>query len=503
MEPTFRSSMNWLHTWAGVVLGALLFAIFWTGTLSVFDREIDLWMMPMTRLPAGGSPTSAELIRPAIAEAAAARSAFLSVTFPTERQPAIRLYWSGEAGPVLRYLDPVTGTALPDPGTLAGTGFLYPFHYMLHIQVGRLGAWIVGFAGMAMLVLCVSGVVIHRKIFTDFFTFRAARMPGRLILDLHNVTGVVGLPFHFVITLSGLVIFFATYFPGTVQFAYDGDRRAFVRDSLDSFSRRALGRSGDVASLDAMVAEARRPWAGEGAVIVFVNHPGDAASYVEVSRPREDRINVLGDAAYFDSATGRLLHRRSDIKPVLTAERFILGLHVIQFRHWTLRWVYFGLGLVGCVLIASGFLFWLESRRKKHRQLAVRGAVLVERLAVGSVTGIVIATLAFFVANRLMPLGVTFAGYDRAALEIWTFCLSWLATFAHAWGRPLSAWREQCAAIGVLAVIAVLLNWITTSDHLARSLAHRHLWPIAGMDILLMIAAALATLAAIRLRRGS
>ncbi len=48
MEPTFRASLNWLHTWAGVVLGGVLFAIFWMGTLSVFDREIDRWMAPMT-----------------------------------------------------------------------------------------------------------------------------------------------------------------------------------------------------------------------------------------------------------------------------------------------------------------------------------------------------------------------------------------------------------------------------------------------------------------------
>lgn len=52
MESGFRQSMAWLHTWAGVVLGSLLFAIFWMGTLSVFDREIDRWMMPDTRSPA-------------------------------------------------------------------------------------------------------------------------------------------------------------------------------------------------------------------------------------------------------------------------------------------------------------------------------------------------------------------------------------------------------------------------------------------------------------------
>jgi uncharacterized iron-regulated membrane protein len=43
---------------------------------------------------------------------------------------------------------------------------------MLHLRFQNIGLWLVGLAGMAMMVLCVSGVIIHRKIFTDFFTFR-------------------------------------------------------------------------------------------------------------------------------------------------------------------------------------------------------------------------------------------------------------------------------------------------------------------------------------------
>ena len=58
MEPTFRGSMNWLHSWAGMVLGGLLFAIFWMGSLSVFDREIDRWMIPSTRLALSSQPIS-------------------------------------------------------------------------------------------------------------------------------------------------------------------------------------------------------------------------------------------------------------------------------------------------------------------------------------------------------------------------------------------------------------------------------------------------------------
>jgi hypothetical protein len=221
---------------------------------------------------------------------------------------------------------------------------------------------------------------------------------------------------------------------------------------------------------------------------------------VQIGRLDEGNVSFTYDVAYFDGPSGRLIDHRAGTPPVMSAVRFIGGLHLIQFRHWSLRWLYFGLGLAGCVLIATGYLFWLESRRKKHAQLGLSGVPIVEGLTIGSVTGIVIATLAFFGVNRLLPLGVTFAGYDRAALEIWTFYLVWLATFAHGWRRPGRGWIEQCWTIAGLAVAAVMLNWLTTGDHLLRSLSHRHLWPIAGMDLLLLVSAAIATLTAWKLR---
>ena len=44
MEQDFRASMGWAHTWAGVVVGALLFAIFWMGTCRCsIARSIAGW----------------------------------------------------------------------------------------------------------------------------------------------------------------------------------------------------------------------------------------------------------------------------------------------------------------------------------------------------------------------------------------------------------------------------------------------------------------------------
>jgi uncharacterized iron-regulated membrane protein len=498
MEIGFRASMNWLHTWAGVILGGLLFAIFWMGTLSVFDREIDRWMAPMTRLPLTDKAFSLEPLRSSYEAAAAAKAPSWLVTLPTERDPVFQAIWREASGFVVRLIDPATGVVLPDPGTWAGTRFLYPFHYMLHI---RLGYWIVGLAAMAMLLLCVSGVVIHRKIFVDFFIFRAERQPRRLLLDLHNVTGVLGLPFHFVISLSGLIIFYSVYFPGVIQLAYSGEPRAFTKEAYGHYERPKTGTPGELASLDAMAVEAHRLRNGERPRYIFVRHPGDAAATLQIAGLGEDRVSGSNDVAYFDTATGALLHQRNEPQPVLTAQRFIAGLHLIQFRHWTLRWVYFGLGLTGCALIATGYLFWLEARRKRHVQLGRRDVPIVEGLTVGSVSGIVIATFAFFVVNRLLPLGVTFLGQERAALEIRTFYLVWLAAFIHTWLRPTRAWIEQCWTIAVLGAAAALLNWLTTGDHLVRSLAHRHLWAVGGMDFMLLTGAVVAAWTAWKLHR--
>ena len=74
------------------------------------------------------------------------------------------------------------------------------------------GRWLAGAAAMFMLVAIVSGVITHKKIFVDFFTFRWGKRQ-RSWLDAHNSLSVFGLPFHFMITYTGLVTLMALYMP--------------------------------------------------------------------------------------------------------------------------------------------------------------------------------------------------------------------------------------------------------------------------------------------------
>ncbi|MBT0960825.1 PepSY-associated TM helix domain-containing protein [Denitromonas iodatirespirans] len=488
MTPRWRHAMVGLHTWAGVCVGTLLFVIFWMGSLSVFDREIDRWMMPATRLPAPSGPPSLDATVLPVAARLAGGASPWTIVLPSARVPAIELrYTDAQGEPVRRHIDPASGALLPEAGSLGASGFFFPFHFRLHLRFADIGYWLVGVAGMAMLVLLVSGVIVHRRIFSDFFTFRPRRALPRATLDVHNLSGVLALPFHFVITLSGLIIFFAIYFPSAYQMAYAGaavaPRAAFDRDAFGTWQRPASGQPGQLASLDAMLATARDTWQGREAYFVRVWHPGDAAAYVELRRSVAEGIPMNVDRLVFDGASGRLLHRHK-AQPVMAVQRFIAGLHFIQFRHGLLRALYFVAGLAGCVMIASGLLFWLAARRRRAGGVGMR---LVDALTVGGTTGTILATLAFLIANRVLPGD----GAARAALEMQVFFAVWVLGFCHAGLRPEGAWRVQSRAIGVAAAVAVVLNALTTGMHPLAAMAGGQ-WAVAGVDGVLLLTAALA-----------
>jgi len=499
MGATFRDSLNWLHTWTGIVVSVLLFAVFWTGTICVFDREIDRWMIPSTRLVHSGEPVLIDGLREEALRLAPPAAPW-AIVMPNPREPFIWIGYRAATGIERKLFDPATLAPLAPAESWAATRFFFPFHYTLHIKAWDIGMWLVGFAGMAMLALCVSGVIIHRRLFADFFTLRRSRQPQRFLLDLHNTSGVLGFVFHFVMAFSGVTILASIYFPSGVWAAFDGGRAGYVQETYDVYSRPRLGQpGGPLASLDAMVATAREAWGGLGPGIVRVFHHGDANAYVEVRPSIEAEVAMRSDPFFFDAATGGVLYRTS-IRPTTQIQQFLTGLHFVQFRHWTLRWVYFGLGLLGCLLIATGLLFWLESRRKAHAAAGLSGVRIVEGLAAGGTAGLIAATLAFFVANRLLPPGASFLGGARYELEIWIFFAAWIASFAWGWLAPRRAWIDLCRAAAALAVAAVLLNIATTGDHPVRSLIEGK-WAVAGMDIVMLVGAALAALTAHRLQR--
>ena len=544
MFQSFRLSMTWVHTWFGLILGFVLMACFFFGSLSVFDREIDRWAVPASRFAPQPIPSFDTLLRPVFETIEPSRESLdlarprvngpLPDHFPairawsaytTHRDPVLTLFASYEVPDARepevfvfgdRTIDPRSGAPFPDDQLKIGSQFFYPLHFSLNRHWKDLGTWIVGFAGLMMLAALVSGVVMHRKFFREFFTFRPRKATQRSVLDLHNMTGVLALPFHFFFAFTGVVIFASIYFPvGHTQLEPLHDLHEQLEAQETGLPHDRANIAAPLASVDAMVAETRRRWAARGmggeVGLLLLNHVNDANGTVSVYRAGTDRIALVGDAVHFKASTGELL--REDPPPTLvdSINTFLTGLHLQHFRHWLLRWLYVFGGLMGCVCIATGFIFFVEKRKQQHARQGSQGARVVDALAVTTVTGMVIATLTILIANRLLPEALPSDWpqplRNRGNLEQYLFWAGWVAAMVHAFvrsspvaqGRMNPAWREQCRAVAVMAVAAVLLNWVTTGDHLLKTVREGY-WPVAGVDLFLLTGAALATAAARKLK---
>jgi uncharacterized iron-regulated membrane protein len=117
-------------------------------------------------------------------------------------------------------IDPDTGEMITFRDTQGGDIF-YHFHHGLLLGVP--GAWIVATAGVTMLVALITGLGIHRRGLKDVFVFRPRSFPQRAWLDAHNLSSILVLPFHLMITFTGLMIFWSIYMPAELQFLSGGD----------------------------------------------------------------------------------------------------------------------------------------------------------------------------------------------------------------------------------------------------------------------------------------
>ncbi|MEG1092468.1 MAG: PepSY-associated TM helix domain-containing protein, partial [Acinetobacter sp.] len=234
-----RQSMSWLHTWASLILGWLLYAIFLTGTLSFFQNEITVWMKPEFHQSVPPK-TQIEQTRVALAylQQHHPDAGSWAIQLPNSRQntTTLTIRSAGEdprarRGGTRVTIDSATGEVLQARETRGGS-FLYRFHFELYGLPRIWARWMVGVATLLMLVAIISGVITHKKIFKDFFTFRPGK-GQRSWLDAHNATAVFALPFHIMITFSGLLLLLFTLMPWGVNQIYE-NRGAFLQDQRKS-----------------------------------------------------------------------------------------------------------------------------------------------------------------------------------------------------------------------------------------------------------------------------
>lgn len=481
--------MSWLHTWCGLVCGWLLCAIFLTGSISVFREPITLWMQGGPLEGSGQQPLSLDERLQALRLA----EQHLSKTAPDASIWRIGLPWhTGDGVKVFaRTLDgdqqaslhAQTGEALPEPATRETEGgrHFMSFHYSL--QGGIAGFWVVGLVSMCMMVALVSGVIVHRRIFQDFFTFRPGK-GQRSWLDAHNASAVLTLPFLFMIVYTGLAHFYTSYMPWPLQSLYGQDRSAYSRYESELNARPEANTLSNVPAIAAVdlvsLAQQAQSLLTEPVVGVVVQRPEGAPATIRFTEGKPDtaatrRMVNSATSLIFDAASGRLLQAPSnpasgnlatDTYPVISA------LHLVTFGGWTMKWLYFVLGLVGTAMIASGSILFAVKRRARsgHEWGTATPSMYrcIDALNVAALAGSALASIAYLYGNRLLPLVLE----ARSSWEIRVFFVVWALSLLHALLRTArQAWREQLWMLALLCLGLPLLNVMTTGQHVGMYLA--------------------------------
>lgn len=495
---TLRQSMASLHTWAGLVPGWILFLVFLFGTAAFFNHEISAWMRPELSI----SPVSDRALKAAEAKlinsASGSEHWFVTMPHPRGGSP-LTVAWPPKQNGKQEWghaaFNSSTGAESAIRDTRGGA-FLYDFHYNLHYIPYWLGRYIILIASLSMLVAILSGIITHKKIFADFFMLRFGK-GQRSWLDAHNVTSVLALPFHLMITYTGLVIFGYMLMPGVVTANFASEDAYFDTAYPAPEELEASGQTAPTLPLSHFTNAAKLEW-GELPSFIAFDNPGDTVSVVTLT-PVGNALGPNPQAIYLSAVTGDKLDSPPSPSSASLTNGVLAQLHAGWFAAPVLRWLYFLAGVSGTIMIASGLVLWTVKRRAKLPDSARPhfGFKLVERLNIGVVSGATGGIAVYFLANRLLPLGFA----NRAEWEIHSLFIAWGAVFVWSLGRPAKrAWIETQAAGAAMYAAVPVINAVTTERGLIPSLVASD-WVFVGFDMVMLAMAAMLALAARRITR--
>lgn len=485
----YRVIFSEVHTWFGLLLGWLLFTIFMMGTVSYFNNELTTWMQP--EIPAISQQISLSSTQTQTATSTEDNSnsfgmaiAHLQQTQANAKNWFIATDSNSNSGDQrlhltvttdderLRYqFDTQTQTSYILRDT-AGGNFFYRMHFDLHYMSVIWARIIVGIASMMMLIAIITGVIVHKKIFTDFFTFRWGK-GQRSWLDAHNAFSVLPIPFHLMITFTGIITLITLYMPWAGMLS-GVDNEQFFKEI---YSYRAADatelHAAPMASIPLLLAKTQSDWQKRNpnyaVTSISINHPNTNQSMIIIDGKAEHQLSTLGVFRIYDGQTGKVLKDSRPPPLAVETQAVMIGLHAGRFADNWLRWLYFLCGAAGCGMIATGLVLWTVKRRRQLLTIDKPdwGFWLVEKLNIAALAGLPLAMIGFLWLNRLLPLELI----ERGRWEVDGFFIIWV--FGSLLALLLSsrhAWRLLLSLVTLLLLFTPLLNSLTTERGLLHSI---------------------------------
>ena len=354
-----------LHKYLGLTAGAILSLSALTGGLLVFSDELERVLHPeLQRVEPGGAHAPLEAL---IAQARTAypqgRPAFLRL--PRSESGTVEVYMNTKDGPRV-YLDPYRAMVL---GVRESHETFKGFVLALHTQLfaREAGKTVVGLAGLSLVVLALSGIVLWwsgwRRVLRSL-KIRWCQSWSHKCYDLHKAVGVMSLPFLLLSALTGVALVF-----------HDAFMRALFQMTKTSqpVPPERVTVVGSALTLDEVVqrAQAALP---EGRV-TWIHLPMSADQPVIVRKKLPEEVHPNGcNFVYIDPYRGDILFvRPSRTAPLgIRIDNLIYPLHIGVIGGLVTQVIQVTVGLVLALLFVTALAVWVRRSRSTAQRFSVQ-----------------------------------------------------------------------------------------------------------------------------------
>lgn len=342
-----RTLSNWIyrtHLWLGLITGVVAALLGISGTVLIFRGELEQVFRPHLRASAPYSQETSIEQPVSSYRQANPRQTLRGIQLPApgERKPIV-LMVAGSGQPTRVYIDPATGHELQ-----GSTNDWITWTVRLHHSLFLKGHFYTGLAGVALSLLCVTGVVVwwsSIKTFAHDIVFRPGRLRTMRARDVHIFAGV-----------WLLVPLFLLAFSGTVFTWRDAYTRAALALTGSTVQKPKLAAAGDVRSLslDAAIAAARMRF--PEATPTLLRMPAKPGDPLTVRMRTPDDSRDMGTTQVFVNARAEVIgvEQPSDKPMAARAVEVLAPLHTGELGGWPLKFVWAFMGLIPPVLFFSG-----------------------------------------------------------------------------------------------------------------------------------------------------
>jgi len=343
------------HSWIGLVVGALMYLICLSGTIVVFFETLERWEQPNIEEYETLSPSAIDLAVEQFLSRVDQVPDSLYVVLPTEALPRAHV----SDGDNEWYVD--ADGMLLDPPVEGWTTMLKSLHINLHLPE-TLGIILVGILGVMLCGLVVSGIFSHPRILKDAFKFRLFSSTQLAHVDLHNRLSVWGLPFHFMIGLTGAYIgLVGIVIAIAAPIMFQGDRQAVIDEVYggDPVVNQPVVDIRIGASLDTL--ESTAP--GATPIYMVFQNLGTTQQFVEIAATLPGRL-IYSEIYRFDVQGNSINHQGLSDGPI--GRQVAYSVYRLHFGHFDGVWVkviYLVLGFALTIIAVSGINIWLVKRK--------------------------------------------------------------------------------------------------------------------------------------------